>query len=125
MMDLELVLFEGASAGAVTSNVVEVTGPMFACISGDLAGTGAVTINLQDCDTAGGSFATVASMIVPAAAVNTGVAMTLPTKHKKFVKATVSVASGITGTMTGYLSDEYTAEPTVKPQGVEFIPTID
>ena len=126
MMDLELVLFEGANATAVTSNVVEVApAGLFAVIGGELAGTGSVTVTIQDCDTKAGTFATIATMVVPAAAVNMTVAMGLPTKHKKFVKATVAVASGITGTMTGYISDEYTVEPTAKPQAGAIIPTID
>ena len=124
-MDLELVLFENANATAVTSNIVEIHGDMKAVFTGELAGAGNVAINLQDCDTAGGYFETVVSMVVPVEAFNTAIALGFPSKHQKYVKAVVTVDPGVTGTMTGYISDEYTVEPSVKPQGVEFIPTID
>lgn len=130
MIDLEMVLFENASATAVTSNVIDFgqaisTTPLFACFTGELSGTGNVTINIQECDTADGTFATVATLVAPAETVNEMAVIGLPIGHAQFVKATVSVASGITGTMTGYINDTYTFGPKVAPEGVEFIPTID
>lgn len=130
MLDLEMVLFEDASATAVTSNVVDfgqkvTTSAMYACFTGKLAGTGNVTINIQESDVKAGTFATVASLVVPADKLAPMAVVGLPVAHKQFVKATVSVASGVTGTMTGYISNTFALPPLAKPEGNSILPTVD
>lgn len=130
MLDLEMVLFENASATAVTSNVVDfgqkvTTSGMYACFTGKLAGTGNVTINVQECDTKTGTFTTVATLVVAANKLAPMAVIALPVAHKQFVKATVSVASGVTGTLNGYISNTFTLPPMAKPVGNEIVPTVD
>lgn len=142
MLDLELVLFEGKSvATAITSDTIDFgqempntgsyTDPMYVVVNFPTAGTGAgdansVVFNIQDCDTKGGSFATVASTgKIAGADLKGNVVIPMPVRHRQFVKVTTTVAGTVTGTATAYITNAPDLPMEYKKVGIDILPTAD
>lgn len=142
MLDLNLVLFEGKSvASAITSDVIDFgqekpntgsyTDPMYVVVNFPTAGTGAgdansVVFNIQDCDTKGGSFATVASTgKIAGADLKGNVVIPMPVRHRQFVKVTTTVAGTVTGTATAYITNAPDLPMEYKKVGIDILPTAD
>ena len=142
MLDLELVLFENKSvASAITSDVIDFgqekpntgsyTDPMYVVVNFPTAGTGAgdansVVFNIQDCDTKGGSFATVASTgKIAGEDLKGNVVIPMPVRHRQFVKVTTTVTGTITGNATAYITNAPDLPMEYKKVGIDILPTVE
>lgn len=142
MLDLNLVLFEGKSvASAITSDVIDFgqekpntgsyTDPMYVVVNFPTAGTGtgdanSVVFNIQDCDTKGGSYATVASTgKIAGEDLKGNVVIPMPVRHRQFVKVTTTVAGTVTGTATAYITNAPDLPMEYKKVGIDILPTAD
>ena len=142
MLDLGLVLFEGKSvATAITSDTIDFgqempntgsyTDPMFVVVNFPTAGTGAgdtnsVVFNIQDCDTKGGSFATVASTgKIAGEDLKGNIVIPMPVRHRQFVKVTTTVTGTITGNATAYITNAPDLPMEYKKVGIDILPTAD
>lgn len=71
--------------------------------AGNAAAGASFAVALKDCDTSGGTYAVVLSKAVPLASVTTGATVykvQLPAGLRKYVKASITGASGMTGGAT-------------------------
>lgn len=70
-------------------------------------GAGTLTINLQDCDTEGGSFTTIASATVKVADLTTDFAFRFPVTHRRYIKVNVAPSSVTTFAGTIAITDNF------------------
>lgn len=147
MMDKKLVFFEAQSAkAAITGTAVDfgqekpTTGlndrPLYVVVqaSSDLAGTGALTVTLEE-SADGSTFAAVLQSAVSVDELKGGksVALPMPLTHRRYVRVSAKpstmgsgdqAASTITaGTATAYLSDAINVPMNTPLQGIEYITT--
>lgn len=142
MLDLELVLFEGKSvATAITSDTIDFgqekpntgsyTDPMFVVVNFPAAGTGAgdtnsVVFNIQDCDTEGGSYKTIASTgKIAGADLKGNVVIPMPVRHRRYVKVTTTVTGTVTGTASAYITNAPDLPMEYQKVGIDILPTAD
>lgn len=141
-MDLNLVLFENKSvASTITSDAIDFgqekpntgsyTDPMFVVVNFPTAGTGegdtnSVIFNIQDCDTEGGSYVTVASTgKIAGADLSESVVIPMPVRHRQYVKVTTTVAGTVTGTASAYITNAPNLPMEYKKVGIDILPTVD
>lgn len=142
MMDLNLVLFENKSvASTITSDAIDFgqekpntgsyTDPMFVVVNFPTAGTGegdtnSVIFNIQDSDSEGGSYVTVASTgKIAGADLSESLVIPMPVRHRQYVKLTTTVAGTVTGTASAYITNTPNLPMEYKKVGIDILPTVD
>lgn len=137
MMDKKLVFFENKSAKtAITGSAIDfgqskpTTGlnerPLYVVIqaSATLAGTGSLTVNVEDSDN-GSSFTAAYSTAVAVDSLKGGkaVALPMPLTHRRFVRLTTTPSTITDGEVTAYLTDVVSAPTSTPIDGLEYIAT--
>ena len=141
MFDLSMQLCANKSiATAITSDAYDFgqekpnsgawASPIYLVVHPTVAGTGtgttnAVTFILED-SADGSTFAPVASLgAVPGADIKHDLALSLPVRHRRYVRLKTSVTGTVTGTVTAYLSNGYSLPMDVKKGGIDAVAGVD